>query len=76
MKTPKASGAPDPMPRYARFAHPTPLRYMSARSGGPELGAPLDQMLDPLLSIHTLTKFFVCNHPSFAINKQINLNPH
>ena len=32
MKTPKASGAlrqaPDPTPRYARFTHPTPLRYV------------------------------------------------
>ena len=32
MKTPKASGAlrwaPDPMPRYARLACPTPLRYI------------------------------------------------
>ena len=53
MKTPKASGAlrraPDPMPRYARFTHPTPLRYVSkirrTRAGTPSL----DQILDPLL---------------------------
>ena len=53
MKTPKASQAlrraPDPMPRYARFAHPTLLRYVSkiglTRAGAP----PLDQILDPLL---------------------------
>ena len=53
MKTPKASGAlrraPDPMPRYARFAHPTPLHYLGkigrTRAGPP----PLDQILDPLL---------------------------
>ena len=54
MKTPKASGAlrqaPDPMPRYACFARPTPLHSAtSARSGGPELGPTLDQILDPLL---------------------------
>ena len=45
MKTPKASGAlrraPDPTPRYARFARPTPLRYVSkigqTRAGAPPL---------------------------------------
>ena len=46
MKTPKASGAlrwaPDPMPRYARFARPTPLHYIG-KIGRPELGPPLDQ---------------------------------
>ena len=43
MKTSKASGAlrwaPDPTPRYARFARPTPLRYVGkiwrTRAGAP-----------------------------------------
>ena len=52
MKTPKASGAlrwaPDPMPRYARFARPTLLRYVG-KIGRTRTGAPLDQILDPLL---------------------------
>ena len=55
MKTPKASGAlswaPDPMPRYACFAHLTPLCYVGkigrTRAGAP----PLDQILDPLLHL-------------------------
>ena len=52
MKTPKASGAlrraPDPKPRYAHFAHPTPLCYVG-KIGRSRAGAPLDQILDPLL---------------------------
>ena len=54
MKTPKASGAlrqaPDPMPRYARFAHLTPLCYVG-KIGRTRAGPPLDQILDPLLPI-------------------------
>ena len=57
MKTPKASGAlrwaPDPMPRYARFARPTPLHYVG-NIGRTRAGAPLDQILDPLLEIDSL----------------------
>ena len=52
MKTPKASGtlrqAPDPMPRYAHFTHPIPLCYVG-KIGRTRAGAPLDQILDPLL---------------------------
>ena len=52
MKTPKVSGAlrraPDPTPRYARFARPTLLRYVG-KIGRTQAGAPLDQILDPLL---------------------------
>ena len=52
MKTPKASGAlrraPDPMPRYAHFTRLTPLRYVG-KIGQTRAGAPLDQILDPLL---------------------------
>ena len=54
MKTPKASGAlrraPDPMPKYARFTHPTSLRYVG-KIGRTRAGAPLDQILDPLLGL-------------------------
>ena len=43
MKTPKASGAlrraPDPMPKYARFARPTPLRYVG-KIGRTQAGDP------------------------------------
>ena len=43
METPKASGvlrrAPDPTPRYARFAHATPLRYVG-KTGRTRAGAP------------------------------------
>ena len=42
-ETPKASGAlrraPDPMPIYARFARPTPLRYVG-KIGRTRAGAP------------------------------------
>ena len=52
MKTPKASGAlrraPDPMPIYARFAHLTRLCYVG-KIGRTRAGAPLDQILHPLL---------------------------
>ena len=45
MKTPKASGAlrwaPDPMPRYARIAHPTPLRYCRQDRADPSWAPPL-----------------------------------
>ena len=58
MKTPKVSGAlrqaPDPMPRYAHFAKPdsAPLRYVG-KIGRTRAGAPLDQILDPLLKTAT-----------------------
>ena len=68
MKTPKASGAlrqaPDPMPTYTRFARMTLLRYMSAKSGGPELGPPLGQILDPLLFVCLSFCLPVSIHPT------------
>ena len=52
MKTPKAFGAlrqaPDPMPTYAHFAHPTPLHYIG-KIRQTTAGPPLDQILDLLL---------------------------
>ena len=54
MKTPKASRplrwVPDSTPRYARFAHLTPLRYVG-KIGRTRAGAPLDQILDALLLV-------------------------
>ena len=43
-----SKAGPDPSPRYARFAHPTPLRYVG-KIGRTRTGAPLDQILDLLL---------------------------
>ena len=60
MKTPKASGAlrraPDPMPRYAHFARPTPLCYVG-KIRRTRAGSPLDQILDPLL-YYNITVFW------------------
>ena len=55
MKTPKASGAlrwaPDPMPRYACFTHPTPLHYIGKIGRAPPGVPPFHQILGPLLKM-------------------------
>ena len=72
MKTPKASGAlrwaPDP--RLDMLTSLARLRSaMSARLGGPELGPPLDQILDPLLRLQL--NYYVFHHR----RKKVKIGP-